>query len=163
MRVEAPIAPKEPLTQTDFQVLELLANNYSHQEICRKLVYHKGFVGFIKKQIARKMKNEIQEETQDGVRKAIVWGISNNKINFHSLPIPESDRFSSLDEFEMGIFLLVGKGLTNIQIAEQLSIKPGEVTKGGERVYTKLGLKTIYAATALSAYGHKRRSESGIL
>jgi len=152
MKVEAPIVPKEQLSKTDFQVLECFANNLTHKEIRRQLVLHKKHLAFVERQIARKMGEP--QETMEGVCKAMAWAVTTSIL----VPsrIPDSSRFSSLDEADLRLFELMSRGLTKFRIAQIFNCDSEEVVRRRKRVSNKLGLNTVYTTVALAAYGLKK-------
>ena len=122
MRVEAPIAPKEQLTPTDFQVLGLLANNYTKEDVARRLNVQKRYIVFIKRRIIDVFQ---ESEMEEGLCKAISWSVLNYRVSVRYRHNPS--RISLLDEKQLAIFVLMGRGWTRYQIAEELGLASEKV------------------------------------
>ena len=60
----------------------------------------------------------------------------------HSRPQPDVSAIESLADRELEVFTLIGEGLMNAQIAEQLGLSPRTVETYRERLKAKLNLKT---------------------
>src|SRR3989344_8413540 len=137
------IRSRESLNEDDIKVLGMLAHNNSAGKICQKLKCDEQYLASKKRLISEKMDDP---ETQEGVCKAIIWAVNNDRIMFsnpHGFP---SDFQLENDDYHF--LIMIGRGMTKGQMARDLHISVNNVIERRERLWMGLGFKSVYPMVA---------------
>ena len=104
---------------------------------------------------ANALRAEVREGRLDGESVNAVLAVAGHRVR-----AVRHERVAGLSEREVEVLRLVARGLSNRQIAEQLSISQNTAGNHIRHIYEKIGVSTRAAAT-LFAMQHSLLSQAG--